>query len=226
MVGLIASARRLATSNVWLVGASAWFIVCVLWAAQKHLFPAAEFFLPPPHDAMRFFCAPTPDRIFRVLQAVLSHTVVMPDVQTFADSGQCQPGSSFRMLSVEQSWAGSGGVLGSIATLAWIALGALAARAAVRTACSGMQTLCLYCGAALLAFYGVYSYETFLITMLFLPLLIVLAAGVTFTRFRRIGLALATVVIVLGGANNWLQVKKAAAIAYEVDVVARGWTPR
>jgi hypothetical protein len=69
----------------------------------------------------------------------------------------------------------------------------------------------------------VWSAETFLFSINILPFLIVLAAGVTFTRFRVLGVALAIVVILLGGGNNWTQFQRAVAITYEMDAFARSF---
>ena len=54
----------------------------------------------------------------------------------------------------------------------------------------------------MLAFFLVWSAETFLFSINLLPFLIIFAAGTTFTRFRVLGVALAIAVILLGGAEQ------------------------
>jgi hypothetical protein len=83
--------------------------------------------------------------------------------------------------------------------------------------------MCLLAGGFFLAFFLVWSAETFMFSITLLPFLAVLAAGVTFTRFRVLGLSLAVVVVLLGGANNWIQFQRAVAITDEVDAFARSY---
>ncbi len=47
MVGILAAARRLPPRDIWIVGTSAWFLVCMLWGVQKLMFPASVFFFSP-----------------------------------------------------------------------------------------------------------------------------------------------------------------------------------
>ena len=220
MVGLIASLRRFSTKDVWIVGASAWFIVSMLWAVQKKLFPAAEFFFPPPGEMRHFLYAPTPSRILQTMQVMLSHTMVMPDITVLSGADLGRPDVAERMMSVQRSYVGSGGLLGSIATIAWLALLGLGAWA-FRVANSGLSIVCLLAAAGQICLHLVFGPETFLYTLNLLPLLIVLVAGVSFTAWRLTGLGLAIVVILLGGANNWTQFQKAVAVTHEVDAYAR-----
>jgi hypothetical protein len=219
IVGLIAGARHLATRDLWIAGASAWFVVCVLWAIQKWAFPTTEFFLGPRY-VVSFFFALTPQRISEVLQVMLSHSVVMPEIGVMAGAERIPVSSAMRIMTIQKSVLGSGGILGLVATLAWCGLLGLGIWAAFSVRCR-LSELCLFAGGALLAFFLVWSAETFLFSINLLPFLTVLAAGVTFTRFRVLGVALATVVILLGGANNWTQFQRAAAITHEMDSFAR-----
>jgi hypothetical protein len=83
IVGLFAGARHLTTRDFWIAGTSAWLVVCMLWAIQKWAFPATEFFLGPRY-VVSFFFALTPQRIGEVLQVMLSHSVVMPEIGVMA----------------------------------------------------------------------------------------------------------------------------------------------
>ena len=75
----------------------------------------------------------------------------------------------------------------------------------------------------MLALFLVWSAETFWFSINLLPFLIIFATGTTFTRFRGLGVALAIVVILLGGANNWTQFQRAVAITHEMDAFARSF---
>jgi hypothetical protein len=221
MVGLIAGARHLATRDLWIAGASAWFVVCVLWAIQKWAFPATEFFLGPRH-VVGFFFALTPQRIAEVLQVMLSHSVVMPEIGVMTGAERVPVSGAVRIMTVQKSVLGTGGFLGLIATLAWCGLLGLGIWAAFSVRCR-LSELCLLAGGAMLAFFLVWSAETFLFSINLLPFLIIFATGTTFTRFRVLGVALAIVVILLGGANNWTQFQRAVAITHEMDAFARSF---
>jgi hypothetical protein len=219
VVGLVAAARRLTTRDLWIAGTSAWFIICMIWVLQKRIFPGVEFFLPP-RDVDAFFFSLTPSRIAEVLQVMLSHSVVMPEIGSMVGSERIPPSSAVRILTIQQSLLGTGGILGAMATFAWLGLVGLGVWASW-TIGFGLSTLCLFAGSVLLAFYLMWGAETFLFTLHMLPLLVVLTASGTFTRLRPICLALAIVVIGIGGANNWIQFRKAVAITYEMDAFAR-----
>lgn len=223
LVGLIATARRLPTKEAWIVGTSAWFIVSMLWALTKLLFPAAVYFFPPQGDLDRFIFALTPARATQVLQVLLSHLVVMPKITILDYATLYRPEAANRMMSVQQSTLGSGGIAGAIATLAWLSLLILGLWATWH-ARLGLSVICVLFGVAQVSLFLVFGPEVFLYSLQILPLVIVIAAGVTFTRFRRVGLALALVVIVLGGANNLARFNDAAAIIRDFDVYARHYS--
>src|SRR5215470_4359683 len=91
MVGLIAGMRKLSPRDLWIAGTSAWFIVTMLWGAQKIIFPASEFFLIPRGSLSAassfvgsYTLSLTPTRIAEALQVLLSHTIVMPMLQIFS----------------------------------------------------------------------------------------------------------------------------------------------
>jgi hypothetical protein len=221
MVGLIAGARHLATRDLWIAGASAWFVVCVLWAIQKWAFPATEFFLGPRH-VVGFFFALTPQRIAEVLQVMLSHSVVMPEIGVMNGAERVPVSGAVRLMTIQKSVLGTGGFLGLIATLAWCGLLGLGIWAAFSVRYR-LSELCLLAGGAMLALFLVWSAETFWFSINLLPFLIIFAAGTTFTRFQVLGVALAIVVILLGGANNWTQFQRAVAITHEMDAFARSF---
>lgn len=217
MVGLIAAARRLPGRDMWIVVTGAWFIVTMLWVLQDIWFPPAEFFLPPRFNAKYVF-APTFPRIWDVLTALVSNGIVMPDIEVISGpelhANHFVNASAESIMSVQRSLPGSGGLAGLIATLTWVALAGLGVWAAV-TARSGLSTLCLLIAGVQIALHLRFGSETFLHTMHVLPLLIVIAATATFTRLRTASLALAAVVVLAGGANNWQQFQIASLILHE-----------
>jgi hypothetical protein len=176
IVGLFAGARHLTTRDFWIAGTSAWLVVCMLWAIQKWAFPATEFFLGPRY-VVSFFFALTPQRIGEVLQVMLSHSVVMPEIGVMAGAERVPVSGAVRIMTVQKSLLGTGGIWGAIATLAWCGLLGLGIWAAFSVRCR-LSELCLLAGGFMLAFFLVWSAETFLFSINLLPFLIVFAAGV------------------------------------------------
>ncbi len=199
---------------------SAWFIITMLWGVQKLIFPMSEFFFPLKGTYGNFLFVPTPARVLEVIQTLWSHGIVMPEIKVLAGPELHARIVADRMMSVQKSLVGSAGHLGFFATMAWLALLGLAAWATWTTS-SRLSNLCLLVLAGQTALHLFFGSETFLYSLHVLPLLIVLAAGVAFTRLRLIGLALAGMVILLGGTNNWAQFQKAVAIVQEIDTYAR-----
>jgi hypothetical protein len=229
MVGLIATARRLPPKDWWTVGVNAWFVVTMLWGIQKVIFPTSDFFLPPMGTwqggrafAWSWSYLPTFPRIWEAGRAQLFHAMIMPEV-TLLSSSEIPPGFlkvASQIISVQNAGVGSSGALGSLATVAWVLLAMLGGLTAAY-ARSGLGALCGLILAAQVLFHLVFGWETFLYTMHILPLLVVVVAGVTLTRLRTVGLALAVIVIVLGGINNWTQFQRASAMVSGVDAEAR-----
>jgi hypothetical protein len=126
-------------------------VVCVLWAIQKWAFPATEFFLGPRY-VVSFFFALTPQRIAEVLQVMLSHSVVMPEIGVMTGAERIPVSSAARIMTIQKSVLGTGGILGLIATLAWCGLLGLGIWAAFSVRCR-LSELCLFAGGALLVFF-------------------------------------------------------------------------
>ncbi len=223
MVGILAAARRLPPRDIWIVGTSAWFLVSMLWGVQKLMFPASVFFFPP-ETAANILVRPTVTRIAQALAALCSHSMVMPQMSVIAGADFFSSAATTdRIISVQSSWPGSGSLPGLVATLAWGGLAGLGVWAAFR-ARSGLTVVCVLALAGQILLQVFIGLETFLYTLHLLPLLIVFVAGVTFTQFRIAGLALAIVVIALGGINNWMQFRQSVAFVEEMDAYARSFS--
>lgn len=221
VIGLIAAARNLALKTLWVAGVSAWFVVTMLWVLQKALFPSVEFFLPARSQGGLLFL-PWPARIFDVAQVLLADAVVMPNFSVISGAERVPPSIAYRMMTIQHSVMGSGDAFSLIATACWLALLGLGLWS-LRRAPSGLGNICAACAAALVGFHLIFGIETFLFVLHMLPFLMVLAAGVTFTSLRRVGIALALVVIVFGGWRNWSQFQAAAEVTRQVDAYARAF---
>lgn len=225
MVGLIAAARRLSVRQLWIAGVSAWFVVTMLWVAEKYLFPETVFFMPPRGDwVSKYSFALTLDRVVEVLRTFLFHGTIMPQIEILSGAQLPRPDSAERMLSVQHDAVGEVGWLGMVGLVGWSALLALGAWSAWASR-SNMALLCALILAGQFVLHIVFGEETFLYTLHVQPLLVILAAEVTFTRWRLFGLALASVVSVCAGINNYEQFEFAVQAARDLDDFARAYTP-
>jgi hypothetical protein len=180
-------------------------VVVLFWVIQKYLFPNAVFFfgrsdvdLPETESGGPLF----------VLGSFLFHGIVMPAIKT--THWWFQP--NLAVMTVQPSFPGSASIWSGVAALAWIVLLGLGLWALWTM--TGLRKFRLFLGLSLagqLALHLLYARETFLYSLHFAPLLIVLASLTTFTRVRSLGLVVAAVVAFFGGINNTLQLGKAIA---------------
>lgn len=199
MVGILASFLNLHWRRALIAIAVAFLFVSLLWGIEKIAFPQAEFFVGR-SAALNFIYFPTPQRMLQVLTSFVSHTIIMPAIQPL-DKAPLQ-----RVMTVQQSFPGSGSLAGYVAVAAWLVLLPLGLWACISEARrSRLLQLVLLITAAQLALHLIFGMETFLYSMHFLPLLLIIAASVTLTRFRLPGLALAGIVTISAAINNNLQ---------------------
>lgn len=185
-------------------------LVTVLWAGQKILFPSATFFLGDYGRYTPYINDPNSGGPLYAARSFFFHTMVMPEIK-FSDRFQSiHP--EWPIMITQQSSAGSGGRWGTMAIGLWAVLGALGLWSLFRNASHRparvVLGLTLLCQFALCMAFG---NETFLYGLLFVPLLVILAALSTQTPARPLVLLLALLLIVTAGANNISQFKKATS---------------
>jgi hypothetical protein len=215
MVGILAAFLNMNWRRACIAIAGAFLVVSRLWGVEKAAFPEATFFVGSGR-VLSFVYSPTPGRMLEVVTSFVSHTVVMPAIAA-VEKAPLQ-----RVMTVRQSFPGSGSAVGYLGAAAWLALLGLGLWAAIPAARkSRIILLVLLITAAQLALHLVFGRETFLYSMHFLPLLIVIAACVTFTRFRFPGLALAGIVTVSAAIhNNWQFVQAAEFLRSMAQIAA------
>lgn len=204
MVGIFATILNMKWQRALFVIENSFLAVVLLWYVEKLVFPEANFLFLSSGRVLKFLFSPKPSRVLETICAFFSHSVVMPAIEVFHRSPNMQ------VMTVQQSFPGSGSALGLLAVIAWVvllSLGAWACFSVMRK--SRLIQLIGLTLAAQLGLHIVFGGETFLYSMHFLPLLIVVAACVTFTRFRVPGLILAVIVAVCAGINNIWQFDKA-----------------
>jgi hypothetical protein len=172
-------------------------LVAGLWGVQRMIFPSSGLKLNPERE-MTYAMKASP---LSVVNTFVMHSMVMPVVKVI-------PGESLdqQVLSVQRSWPGSGSVWGMVASGAWMVLVALGIWSA--TSLTQYRQLRIVLGLTLAGQLGLhlfYGEETFLYSLHYGPLLVVLAALSTLTRLRVLVLSVAGVLLLSGGMNNWLQ---------------------
>ena len=217
MVGIFASIFDLPWRRALIAIAGGLLVVSALWGVQEMVFPEAQFFVGS-NRMLMFIIDPQPSRMVQVTTAFLSHTVVMPGIETV------QRSSRQDVMSVQRSLPGSGSAAGRLAAGAWVLLLSLGAWAWFSVqAKSPVVRLVGLVVPAQLALHLVFGGETFLYSMHFLPLLLVVAGCVTFTRLRVPSLALAGLVIVVAAVNNDWQFAKAVELVRIMAHVAAAY---
>lgn len=215
--GLLSTVARWPLKQAIQLSINAFCLVVLLWGAQKLFFPSAEFFIGSRKEA-NWINHPQSGQMHHIASSFAFHTVVAPAVRLMDDDGYIQYGDdSFRLsqrLAFQFSTPGSGGPLGLAAVGLWSAL--------LLTGLWGLVTwnhhlrFRLVLTAMLLfelALHMVYGEETFTYSMNFLPLLLSLTALGTFGRRRPWVLAVAGLLILCGGINNWQQFRQSVAMA-------------
>jgi hypothetical protein len=205
MVGILATMVNHRRKRALQISVNSFCLAIVLWSIQKFIFPSAEFFIGDLEEK-RYILKPESGGPLRVFTSFVYHTMVMPSIEVVSDFTQ-----SDRLIMVTQlSSAGSGSLWGAVAVGSWLALLTLGLWALFFLKKNGKVRLVI--GLALLgqlALHIVYGNETFLYSLHFVPLLIVLAALSTLTQARVLGLVLAGILLLTTAINNGLQFQQA-----------------
>jgi hypothetical protein len=143
--------------------------------------------------------------------------MIMPDIQIKSESWP----NAWYGMTIQHSMPGSAGWWGGIALILWCVLlvtglqGLIFVRQQPKLrAILGLTIV------AQLALSILYGRETFLYSMHFAPLLVVLAAFSTFTRARVFALVMAGMLIIGGGISNGLQFMKAVGFVRVVGTLS------
>lgn len=208
MTGILATIVNYCKKQALQITANALCLVVVLWTIQKIIFPSAEFFLGDREEQKYTFLAKS-GGVWHIFKSFVFHTIVMPAINIDAD--KYSP-PHWPIMETQLSLPGSGSLWGKFAVLLWTALLSLGLWGFFST--KEHPKLRIVLGLTLLgnlALHSVYGEETFLYSLHFAPLLVVLAAFSTFTRARTIALVLAGMLALTAGANNSIQFQKARA---------------
>jgi hypothetical protein len=212
MVGMLATVVNYSWKRASQITIAALLLVILLWGVEKLIFRSTLFFLISHTGSFVWLeerkNALLPERgsVFNCIQSFIFHSMVMPAIKGV--NNVLQP--DWPIMSTQHSLPGSASVWGAVAVGLWAALLGLGLWALFSVRIHLKLRLVL--GFALLgqlALHAVYGDETFLHSLHFLPLLVVLAAFSTLTRMRPFTLALASLLILCAGINNSLQFNQA-----------------
>jgi hypothetical protein len=204
MCGLWASVARWPWRRALQISVNAMFVVGVIWAVQRIIFPTAPFFFGYSNEG-RFVLPAASGGPGPVARALFFHTIVMPHIELIPEP------KWGTVMSVQHSPIASSGAWGMAATVAWVALmastivGLMASHGNPRVRMVLLGTLA---GQVLL--HLVYGEETFLYAMHIAPLLVLTSAlAASSTPWRRVILALAAAVAFTAAVNNLSQIQAA-----------------
>ena len=182
-------------------------LVVLLWTVQKIIFRSAVFFLGDREEESYMLMSSSGGPL-HILKSFIAHTMVMPAINV--DAQKYAGILDFPIMLTQLSQPGSGTVWGMVAVVLWTALLGLGVWGFFSGREHGKFRIVM--GLTLLGnlvLHLLYGDETFLYSLHFVPLLILLAAYSTFTRARAIALLLTGALIVTAGTNNFIQFHKA-----------------
>ena len=218
MLGILAAILNLPWRRALVAIVGGFLVTALLWGVQKQFFPTASFFLGSSGRLTEsIHVPPSADRILEVIGSFLSDTVVMPQIRVYKKL------PFQRVMTTEGPIPGSGGPFGYAAAVAWLVLLGLGVWGCLREwPRSSVTRLVVLTAAGQMGLTFVFGVEPFLYAMHFLPLLIVIAAAVTRTRLRPVGVGLAILVAVLCLVNNQMQFGFAVEFLKSMAKIAAG----
>lgn len=219
MVGILLTFVTQHWKRALQLAVNAFCVMVLLWGLQKAVFPTAQFLLSNPEvDETTWLLHPQSGGPLNVVQSFFFHSMITPSIGLVEDAAFVLIGTDRvrlgHRLGTQFSAPGSASVIGLVAAIIWFIL--LVAGFIALFSVKQHRPLRIVLGLTILGQLGlhlVYGEETFLYSLHFAPLLIVLTALCTLTPMRRVVLVLTGVLIVFGGVNNWLQFVEACDLA-------------
>jgi hypothetical protein len=217
MIGVIAAFAFLSWRRALKVVVCAMLSLFALSAIQKLIFPSARLVGMRSGEESSFFLDPKLGGPLHVSAVFFLHTVIAPAL------GMSTGRAGEPNLSIQMSAPGSAGLAGALGTGAWIALLAIGVWGLFSSRLPARFRLVL--GLSLVGQYLlhlVYGDETFLYSLHFAPLLILIAAVGTQTRARPLVVALLVVLVPLAAVNNYVVFLQAREFARAHSHAAAG----
>ncbi|MCC2669396.1 MAG: hypothetical protein K0Q72_1867 [Armatimonadetes bacterium] len=198
MVGLVVTFSRTGWRRAAKITLGALGLACLLWLLQRALVPSSRFFLATNGEAT-FLQPLTPQRLLDCIRVMFSHVMLMPEVGTYP----IWPHHGAEGLSIQSSPLASDSGLILAGSLVWFALVGVGFSALfTHPKCRAYRVPIAGCLLGQFLLHLVYGHETFLYSLHFLPLLLVVVASGAFTRFRVAVLVLSLVLAGLAVTHN------------------------
>lgn len=205
MVGILATITHFRWKRALQIIVNGFCIVVLLWAVQKYLFPTSIFFLGDREEERYITPGLSYEGIKQVTQSFFYHSMVMPAIQEDYFYTDIWP-----WMRTQNSLPGSAGKMGVFAVIIWTGLLALGFWALFHL--DKHLKLRIVLGLTILGqliLHILYGNETFLYSLHFIPLLVILTALSALTPARPLALFLAGGLILTAGYNNNIQFNKA-----------------
>jgi hypothetical protein len=186
-------------------------IVNVLWILQRIIFTNSgfPFSLKTFVGEKKFMSAPESDSMLSAISSFFYQTIVMPAIEI--EDSAVRP--NWVTLATNSLTPGSGGIWGTIAAIVWTGLLIIGIWGFFTT--KQQPKLRIALGLTIvgqLLIHSVYgASETFIYSLHFAPLLLILAAFSSLTRLRLVALVLAGLLVVSAGINNRSQYNQVTA---------------
>ena len=209
MVGLTTSFLSLPWKKAIRCNVIALLFVAFFSYIQRYFFTYVPFFVgsidkgfASSSDEIDFLFMEETGGPIRILISFFYHSIIMPGIQ-YADK---MNRDNWKILSVQFSQPLSGNIAGIIAGVLWLLLLAIGFRAIfVVKKDRNMRLGILLALSGQLGLHLIYGDETFLYSMHYVPLLIIIAAYGTLTRLRKFVLGVALIVCIGAAVNNLMQ---------------------
>lgn len=208
MVGLLAGVATYPWKRILRLNLSALCLLGVLWGVQKVVIPTWPFFFPNVKNETAYVLTPESGGALAVGRSFVFHSMVMPAIGV-VEHGKSnvwindEPVSLGPWLTTQVSSPGSGSLWGRLAVCLWAALFLIGCFEWFRLKQYGRLRIML--GLTILGqltLHVLYGEETFLYSLHFLPLLIVVTAASTLTSARPYALVLVGLLLATTAINN------------------------
>jgi hypothetical protein len=189
---------------------NAFFIVAILWALQKWLFPSAVFFTVFKEET-NYVLLDKAGGFLDIIRVFFAHSMVMPEVAV-----QDNPlTDKWPQLSVQFAEIGSTGAIGLAGITIWLSLLFYGAISMVKDNRNDKFRLVLGLTiAGQLLLHLLYGNETFLYSLHWLPLLVIISSYGALTSLRPIVIAGTVVLLGIAASNNLGQFDHAIKILH------------
>lgn len=191
-------------------------LAAILLMIEGFVYPASRFVLDI-GDEMHFVNHPDAGGPWYVAASFFYHTMIMPAIHMVTNPNNV-PGMPPTIMSVQLSPPGSAHVWGAVAVIAWTLLlivggWALWSLEPLRR----LRVVVAFLLLGQLTLHLIYGEETFLYSLHFVVLLIMLPAFATLTRLRYVVVCLLILLIPTTAINNALQFQRAVAMFQQLE---------